>query len=108
MDHIDSFLSEILDKKQLTGMNDDVRADVIEEMRTSLLDQINRALVDALPDDKLDQFQQLAEDPNATDEAVQAFIQESGINVEEVTASTMLRFRDLYLQGVNTGEPTQG
>lgn len=101
MNQLDDFINEILNKKQLPGMNEDVRADVIDDMKTSLLDQINRALIDALPDDKLDEFQQLLDDEAVNDDAIQDFIQRSGVDVSAVTATTLLRFRDLYLQGEN-------
>ncbi len=97
MDELDNFISSILEAKQLSGVNDDVRANLIEDMRGRLLDQINRALIDSMPDDKIDQFNDLLEQDGVSDEQLQQFIKDSGVDIPTVTASTMLRFRELYL-----------
>jgi len=99
MDELDTFISGILDQKQLPGLTDEARSGVIAEMRASLLDQVDRAVVEALPEDKLDEFNRLLDDNSVADTVVQNFIAQSGVNVQEIAAATMLRFRDLYLQG---------
>lgn len=102
MDELDNFISSILDAKQLSGVTDDVRADLVEDMRDRLLDQINRALIDSMPDDKIDQFNSLLEQDGVSDEQLQQFITDSGVDIPTVTAATMLRFRELYLVTNNT------
>ena len=97
MDELDNFISSILDAKQLSGVTDEVRANLIEDMRGRLLDQINRALIDGMPDDKIDQFNDLLEQDGISDEQLQQFVKDSGVDIPTVTAATMLRFRELYL-----------
>jgi predicted methyltransferase len=97
-DDLDRFISDILEAKKLSGVDADVRTQLIGDLKQQLLDQINRALIDALPEDKLDQFNILLEDPSTTDESIQSFIATNGVDVTRVTAQTMLRFRDLYLE----------
>ena len=98
MDQLDEFINDILKQKQLPGLTDEVRSNLVEEMRTSLLDQINRAVLDALPDDKLDEFEHMADSGSVSDEAMQQFLSQN-VDIQQITAATMLRFRDLYLQG---------
>ncbi len=97
-DELDRFVAEILEAKKLSGLDDNVRAQLVSDLKQQLLDQINRALIDALPDDKLDQFNVLLEDDSNSDEAVQQFIMDSGVDVRRITVQTMLTFRSLYLE----------
>ena len=98
MDQLDTFIKDIIDAKQLPGITEEAKVGLIEEMRERLLDQINRALIEALPEEKTVEFSTLLDNENITDEEVQAFIANSGVDVEKVTAKTMLAFRGLYLQ----------
>lgn len=97
-DELDKFIADILEAKQLSGVDDLVRDQLISDLKNSLLDQINRALINALPEDKLDELNTMLEDDSVADEAVQQFIMDSGVNVQRVTVETMLAFRSLYLQ----------
>lgn len=97
-DELDQFLSEVLEAKKLSGLNDDVRAQLLSDLKQQLLDQINRALINALPEDSLDSFNELLDNPNTADEEIQQFIMNSGVDIRRVTTETMLLFRGLYLQ----------
>lgn len=98
MDKLDEFVNEILEAKKLPQMSDEVKKQLIVDMRQGLLDQVNRALLAALPDDKTAEFDQLLDQPDISDEQVQQFIIDSGVDIQKVTARTMLQFRDQYLQ----------
>lgn len=97
-DELNKFINQILDAKQLTGLTDAVRAQVVDDLRERMLNQINRALVDAMPDEKIAEFNSLLDDETLTDEAVQQFIVDSGVDVQKVTLQTMLRFSELYIK----------
>ena len=98
-DPIDQILNQILDEKKIAGETPEVRQQLVEELRDQLMEQINRAMVDALSSEQLDQLNQLLDstDEALQPEAVQNFMRESGINGEQITLSTMLRFREYYL-----------
>ena len=98
MDQLDQFIKDIIDAKNLPGITDEAKAGLLEEMRDGLLDKINRALIEALPENKIDEFNQLLDTPDVSDEQVQAFIDQSGVDTQKVTAQTMIQFRSLYLQ----------
>lgn len=95
-DELDKFINEMLDTKQLPGVTAEVRVTLVADLRERLLDQINRALIDALPDDKITEFNSLLDDESLSDEIVQQFIASSGVDVPRVTLQTMLRFSELY------------
>jgi hypothetical protein len=102
-DEMDAFINQILDAKQLSGVTDEVRTQLVADLKQRLLDQINRALIDALPDEKIEAFNTLLDDDAIDDVTVQQFITDSGVDVKRVTLRTMLQFSELYL-----GTPKEG
>lgn len=98
MDTLDKFIEEIIDQKRLSGITEEAKQGLIEEMRERLVDMINRALIEALPEDKVATFSELLDGDNVTDEQVQAFIADAGVDTERITAKVLLDFRALFLQ----------
>lgn len=96
-DELDRFINEMLEAKKLSGVTDDVRSQLVSDLKQRLYDQINRALIDALPDEKMDEFERLLDDASLDDGSIQQFIINSGVDVKRVTTATMLRFYDLYV-----------
>ena len=94
---LDTFVNGILDDKQLPGVDGEVREQLATDLKQRLLDQINRAVIDALPEDKLSELDAMMDRPDLSEQDVQSFIASSGIDVKRITVETMLRFRDLYL-----------
>lgn len=97
-DTFDKFLEEILEAKNLSGITPDVHEQLMNDLRDALADQINRAVLGALPEDKLEEFNNLLDDPAFDDAKSEEFIAATGIDVRKITIETMLAFRDLYLQ----------
>lgn len=102
-DEIDTFIRDMLKAKQLSGVDDDVRDQLVQDMREKLLSLVDRAVIDALPNDKVDILNELL-DRNATEEEVQTLIRDSGVDVRQITIDTMLKFRSLYIQEEQVGE----
>lgn len=97
-DELDIFIHGLLEDKQLSGLDEDVRAQLVSDLKGRLLTQIDRAVVDALPSEKIEAFNELLDQPGVDDTQIHGFIQESGVDIKKVTLQTMIRFRDLYLQ----------
>lgn len=101
---LDQFIYTMLDAKQLPGITNEVRAQLVTDLKQRLLDQVNRALIDALPEDKIELFDHLLDDPDISDAQIQQFIVEAGVDVKQITTATMLRFYDLYVKPVERQE----
>lgn len=101
MENVDKFIDQIIDAKQLPGLNDEVRSQLKDDLRRRLMDQIDRAAVTALSDEKAEELSKKLDDENFTPEDAAKFMQESGVDLSKVTLETMIRFRMLYL---GTGE----
>ena len=96
---LEDFANDLLTEKNLPGLTDDVRPMVVEELVETLHELINRALIDTLPDDKVDELSALLDNADVTPEQIFELIKSSGIDSQQVVTDTLSRFRDLYLQG---------
>jgi flagellar biosynthesis regulator FlaF len=101
MQSVDEFIESLLTDKGITDIEPDIKEELKTDMKKRLLDQINRAAVMQLSEEKADELAKLVEDPNFTNEEMTKFMQDSGVNLTEVALDTMLKFRSFYL---GTGE----
>ena len=101
MQNIDEFIENLLNEKGITDVEPEVRNELKSEMKARLEEQIDRAAVQALSEDKAIELAKLVEDPNFKNEQMVEFMKNSGVNLTEVALETMLRFRNFYL---GTGE----
>ena len=97
MQSVDEFIESLLVDKGITDIEPDVREELKTEMKTRLLDQINKAAIMQLSEEKAAELAAMVDDPNFTNEKMTEFIQNSGVNLVEVALETMLQFRNFYL-----------
>lgn len=95
-DALSKFINDIIDAKNFKTLDGDVRRQLEQDLKNKLLDQIDRAVLGALPENKIDGFNDLL-DRNASQQEVQQYIANSGVDTKKITLETMLRFRSLYL-----------
>ncbi len=98
MDNVEQFIDQLIDEKDL-NLEDDVRQELKADMINRLLDQIDQASINALPEEKAIELADKLDDPDFTDEQVSEFIRNSGVDLERVALETMIQFRLLYLGG---------
>lgn len=95
-DALSKFINDIIDAKNFKTLDGDVRRQLEQDLKNKLLDKIDRAVLGALPENKIDGFNDLL-DRNASQQEVQQYIANSGVDTKKITLETMLRFRSLYL-----------
>ena len=95
-DAFSKFINDIIDAKNFKTLDSDVRRQLEQDLKNRLLDQIDRAVLGALPENKIDGFNDLL-DRNTSQQEVQQYIANSGVDTKKITLETMLRFRSLYL-----------
>ena len=93
----DEFIESILNDKGITDVEPDVRNELKADMKQRLVDQINKAAIMQLSEEKAAELASLVDDPNFSDEQMTEFMQKSGVNLTEVALDTMLKFRSFYL-----------
>ena len=95
-DALSKFINDLIDAKGYKTLDSDVRWQLEQDLKNRLIDQINRAVLEALPENKIDGFNDLL-DRGASQQEVQQYIATSGVDTKKITLETMLRFRSLYL-----------
>jgi len=90
------FINQILDQKGLSGVDAAVREQLVTDMEKRLTDQINRGIIEAIPADKLVEFEKIASADNQ-DGNLEKFFSAYSVDTQTIATETMLRFKDLYL-----------
>ena len=103
---INLFIEGLMEKKGIQNTSSELRDDIFADLKTRLLEEIDRSLVAELPDDKLDELAKMAEKDGQIDpEVIAGMIKDANLDVEEIVGVTMAKFSDLYLgEGENGAE----
>ncbi|MBQ8985275.1 hypothetical protein IJ076_01820 [Candidatus Saccharibacteria bacterium] len=96
MQNIDNFIENLIDEKGLS-VEPDIKDELKAEMKERLMDQINRAAINALSAEKADELAKKIDEPDFTNEKMTEFMMNSGVNLQEIALETMLKFRSFYL-----------
>ena len=84
MEQVSQFMDSLLEEKGITDLDDETR------------EMLKR---DALPEDKLNEFNQRINDPDFTNDDATQFFVDAGLDVQKIALQTMIEFRMLYLGG---------
>jgi hypothetical protein len=89
------FVDTILKEKNLKGVEQNILDKLSDELTSSLETQINRALVDSLTDQQLNDFEKLVDEQNT--EKLKTYFNDVGVPVQQIVTQVMTRFRTAYL-----------
>lgn len=98
MQNVDEFIEQLLTDKGITDVEPEIRQELVAEMKERLMDQINKAAIMQLSEEKAAELAEKVDDPNFTNEQMTEFMQNSGVNLTEIALDTMLKFRNFYLE----------
>ena len=84
-------------------IDEDVFKDLKEDLNDRLDTKINDMLVEALPEEKMAEFDGLVAE-NASSDAVRAMLFENGVDVDKLVTDAMREFREEYLAGATNNE----
>lgn len=105
---IDLFIRGIMEEKGVTAPTPEIGQSIFEDLRTQLLEQIDRSLIAELPDDKLEELNKLALEKGQIDpQLIAKMVEEAHLDVAEITGITMERFREIYLGKDTDTNPTK-
>lgn len=97
MQNVDQFIEQLLVEKGLTDIDEEIKKELMEDMKTKLLDQIDKAAVLKLSEEKAVELSEKVNDPEFTNEKMVEFMNESGVDLTQVAIETMMQFRNFYL-----------
>ena len=96
MQNIDDFIESLLVDKGI-DVEPDIKEELKNEMKARLQNEIDRAAINALSEEKADELAKLVDNPDFTNEDMVEFMKNSGVNLAEVALETALKFRNFYL-----------
>lgn len=99
MQKISEFIEGLLKEKGIFIDDPEIRKETVADMAEKLEDQINRACVEALPEEKAAELAKIITAPDFNEEKMTEFMQNSGVDMEKIATETMQKFRELYLNG---------
>lgn len=105
---IRSFIEGLLADANMASLDNEMKEEMIKEVFARLDNYMTAAIVDNLPEDKLEAFIKLNEDKKSKEE-IETYLKDNMPNAQDVFAKTFQEFRDLYLGGVTVARnaPTQ-
>ncbi len=95
MDQLEQFVREIIKTKNTT-LDTETEQELTREMVERLTNQINRDIINALPEEMVDEINH-AMDSGQSPAIVWEVVERSGINQQAIIARTMINFRQQYL-----------
>lgn len=94
-DSLDVFVDRLIEEKELIGLDTEVLAQVKTDLLDRVEDRVNATIVEHIPVDKLDYFEQLV---NRSDQKeIQSFCHRNIPGLDEIIAKELVDFRNTYL-----------
>lgn len=96
-ENFDRFVNSLIAEKDLKGLTPEGREQVAAELKNLIADEVNRAILMELSDEKLDELDKLMNDGPLSESEMQDFLRKSGVDIPKVTTKTLMYFRSFYL-----------
>ena len=93
------FIEGLLKEKDIFIDDPEAKKQVVADMTKKLEEEINRAAVESLSEEKAKELAEKIDSPDFTTEKTIEFIKDSGVDIEKITEDTKNRFREFYLKG---------
>ena len=101
MQEIRAFIEQLLVDKGITEIDDDVRNRLVDDMSQILMRQIDEAAINSLTDEQADELENKLGSGELADDDIPKFMEEKGLNLQQIALVTMMQFRDFYLGNVD-------
>lgn len=95
-DPIDVFIGNLIEEKKLPGLDEETRVQVAADLKELLMANINKALIQAVPEENLDELEGFLDNQSADQAGIQQFI-EQHVDVKQIMQNELVLFRSLYL-----------
>ena len=100
MDGVEQFIEELLSERGLSSLDPEIKKDIKSQMMQELMDQIDRAAINALPEERAIELAKKLDDAEFGSDQAAAFMKESGVDLQQIALNTMMTYRKLYLENV--------
>lgn len=93
---IEQYIDRLLDEKQMLGHEREAEK---QRLFNELNDLVLRAVMRALPDDKLAELNHVLDEDEMSEEQIDKVVNDSGVDMAEVTRTVLTKFENEYLGG---------
>ena len=91
------FAEGLLMEKGLGEMEPEIKDELREDLVQRLTAQINQAVINALPEEKMRELNTLLESGEASGEKINQIVASAGIDTDTIVSEAMQTFRGVYL-----------
>jgi hypothetical protein len=92
---LNEFVSELIEKQNLTGLDQEVVAQIKADLLDRVEDRINAAVLANVPTSKLEYFEKLLD--QSSPEEIQDFCRRNIYDLDQIIAQELINFRETYL-----------
>jgi hypothetical protein len=89
------FIDRLLEEKKIENVSPDVFSKIKEDLTGRVEDRINAAILENMPKEKLEEFNDLLDSANL--EKIKPYCQKNIPNLDEIIANELMDFRNIYL-----------
>jgi hypothetical protein len=93
---IDQFVDKLIQEKNMEGLGPEVLQQIKFDLKSRVEDRVNAAILTALPQSKLVEFEKLLDSKSSSDK-ITDFCRQNISNLDNVLAEALLAFRNTYL-----------
>lgn len=93
--NLEQFVDNLLEEKAMVDLDAEVIAQIRKDLLDRVEDHINAAMLEALSPDKLEDFEKILSEGSEAD--IQTYCSENIPDLDQLIATTLLRFRSIYL-----------
>ena len=104
MQEVHDFMEQLLYDKGMTDLDEDVKERMIVDMTQILMRQIDHNAIDSLSDEKADELAAKLNSGELSEDDVPQFMEDAGLDLQQISLVTMIQFRELYLGNVDASE----
>ncbi|MBR2864400.1 hypothetical protein IKE88_02550 [Candidatus Saccharibacteria bacterium] len=97
MQSFDQYVDLLVEKKGLDSLPDDKKDRLKEEIKKTLIEEFNKEVLRQLPEDKLDEFEQILDDDSKTIEDAGVVIKSAGLDMGEILKTVLESFQKMFL-----------
>jgi hypothetical protein len=93
---LEQFVDRLVEEKDFKGLREPVIQQIKKDLLSRVENIINAMILQKMPAEKLNDFEKLL-DSKAGEKKIQSFCQKNILDLDQEIASTLLRFRNTYL-----------
>ena len=94
---LEAFVGGLLAKKRYTSFSEAEQNTIKEDLLDRLVAQLEIALTDALPEDKVAELTAKLQAGDMSDDEIGQFLRENNVNIEEITSKTKDQFEKFFM-----------